>query len=298
MISAASTPTSQLTVLSSSNVETTGSSVSIGEYVNFGVTISLPHGTTLSPSVTFQLPVSVGAINLVSASVLTPSANINYPSVSVSLSDSNADGNNDTATLALPSVVNNPGGSSNITFQFVALVLPSSSNTNGLQVTATSTLSYGNGTATFSETAHTTTITVVQPALTWAVTLNVSSGDAGDVVGYTVVVSHAAESASAAYDIAITSLLAPYFHLVSGSVSTAATTGVSPLALQDGWDNIVYLPTLLLNSTATIKFSAYMDNSVQASSIITSQLVANYSSSPSGGWNSYPIKNNLLVFII
>lgn len=270
---------SDLAVISSSNDETKGASVSIGEYVDFGVTVTLPRGTTDSLAILFKLPTSQGLLSIVNVSVPNQPANIEIPSMSVDLT-----GFNDTASLNIPSIINNPGFTSNITFAFTALVHVSSRNTNGLQLVATSVLSYSNGTSQFPEATRSTTITVVAPSLSISATYDASSGDAGDIIGCSVTIFHAAGSSGAAYAINLNGLVSSYLHLVSGSVTSNVTTSASP----SGVDSIAYLPVLAVGSSALIRFNIVLDNTVAASSIIKSQLFANYSSSPVGGYNTYP----------
>lgn len=272
---------SDLAVVASSNPETKGASVSIGEYVDFGVTVTLPRGTTETLAILFKLPTSQGLLSLVNVSVLDQPSNIVFSSMSVDFT-----GANDTASISMPSIVNNPGATSNITFVFTALVHVSSRNTNGLQLAATSVLSYSNGTAQFPETTRSATITVVAPSLAMSVTYDASSGDAGDIIGCSVIISHVTgSSSSAAYAINLNGLLAPYLHIVEGSVTSNVTTSVAPSS--DSVTSIAYLPVLVIGSSALIRFNVILDNTVAASSLITAKLSANYSSSPVGGLDSY-----------
>lgn len=289
-LSALPAPKSQLAVLSISNTGANGSFVSIGDYVDYGVTITLAEGTTVHPSITVQLPLSM-AFALVNISIKPTSANINYPAMNVATTVSN--GYNETATVSFPQIVNTPDNvvdsNDQITLVFTALVLPTAINVDGQPISVTSRMTYENGSLSFQEAQRSTAVYLVEPVLTWNVTWNATTGSAGDVIGCTVSIGHASSSTAAAYNIDVTGHLAPYFNLITDSIKSSDPSAILSGGSVSGWANIAVVPALVLGDSVVITFSTTIDNSVAASSVIQNQLMLNYSSAPSSnGFNAYP----------
>lgn len=280
LINIAPIPQSQLSLYRTYNADTPAYMVTIGEYIVYHLTITLPEGTTLSPSVSIQLPAHLGLIN---ATVASLPSTFNATTFTI-------DTQPNAANFSCPALVNQPDNvfdsNDQVVLEITTLVLASSVNTEQLPIT--SQFTFQNGTATLTESQRSLSVTVVQPALSWSVTWDETSGDAGDQVDCTIVVQHAASSSAAADDVMITAQLSPYFNLIAGSVeSTFSSVVITPAVQKPGCLGIAYLPTLKLGDTAIITFSTLLDISVRASSTISNVLAADYSSAYVGGQNLY-----------
>lgn len=285
-------PQSQLAILSTSSSSTNGTGVSIGELVDFGVTISLPEGTILLPTVIVYLPQSAALLSVVNVSI-SSSSQISYPSSTIYYSTGN--GINDTATISFPFIINVPDNVVNandkILITVTALVLHATLNLNGNPITTTSSFTYHNGVRSYTETSQSVSIYMIQPVLSWTVNWNRTSGEAGTVIGCVVAIRHAATSSATAYNVAISALLQPYLNLVNNSLvsseSSAFFPGSTSLA---GMSDLVVIPALVLGDSVSFGFSVVIDDFVPTASVIRTRVTVDYSSAPSiGGYHSYLI---------
>lgn len=281
-------PISQFVLNNSSLAETGGNNVTIGEHAKFQVTLTLPKGTTISPSVTVTAPTPYGRVHMVSASVVALPSNIIASDISSATSDVDADGIKDIATISFSSIVVQPGASSTVVLEIVGLVYPNSLNTAGKQLNFTSVFAYKNATTTLSESQKTVTLTIVQPILTWTANWNATVVDAGDVLKCSLFIQHAPASTGVAYNINVTGNLLPGFllNLLPTSFNSSDASAIfNTYASADshGQDWIVMLPSLLPGRTANISFLVTVNSSVRANANVRNNLVAQYLSAPQSG---------------
>lgn len=285
-------PTSQFVLYGSSLNETGGNNVTVGEHVVFRVTLTLPKGTTMSPSVTLTAPTPYGRVHLVNAGVVALSSNIIASATSASTYDNDADGINDVAVISFASIVVQPGASSAVVLEVVGLVYPNTLNTAGKQLNFTSVFSYKNTTSSFTESQKNVSLTVVQPVLTWSAKWNATVVDAGDVLRCTLLIQHAATSTGVAYNINVTGNLWPGYTLSllpsSYSSSDASTIFNTQASGSNGQDWIVTMPSLLPGRVANISFLVTVTAAVRANSVVRNTLVAQYLSAPQFGSALYP----------
>lgn len=293
-------PQSQLAVLSTSISSTNGTGVSIGELVNFGVTISLPEGTILIPTVIVYLPQSAALLSVVNVNI-SSSSQISYPSRTIYYETGH--GINDTATISFPYIINTPDNVVNandkIIITVTALVLPATLSLNGNPITTSSSFSYNNGISTYTESTRSTSIYLIQPVLSWTVTWNRTSGDAGTVVGCVVSIRHTATSTATAFNIAIAALLHPYLNLVNNSLVSSDAASIFPGSTAvNGMSDLVVIPSLILGDTVSVEFSVTIDDFVPTASVIRTRVTVDYSSAPTtGGYHLY-LNYYLFAFII
>ena len=250
----------------------------VGEVVTYTIQAVLPEGTT-TLVVIDQLPTTAGVLELLTAEVLSTGANLtiqaNAPTITVS--DTNTDTLNDQAVFDFGSVLNTPDGISNaadiVELELTALVVDSPANTNGLVVTNEATIDFGTG-----QTIVTEDIEIVEPVLLLDKTSTPTSGPAGIVVSYEIVVSHDTLSTSDAFDVTISDLLTDANQtLIAGSVTTTAgdittgnTAGDTTVAID--------LDSIGLTESVAITFQALIDSTLPGGIAISNTGVVDFDS--------------------
>lgn len=281
-------PQSQLSVFNSSNVETPDGQLAIGEYVTFHLAVSLPAGTTPHPTATVSVSTATGLLAIINASVVSISSNMDASNFAAVLSDTNHDSFSDSVALSFDSIVCHPNSSSanQVVFEIVAFVPVSILNAGEVSLLVNSQFSWQNGTSTLKQSSGSVSFVVVTPMLSWTITKNATSGDAGDVVAYSITVQHADASSAVAYNVNVYAQLAPYFNLLASTVASShASVTLTPSATLG--NGLIYLPVLPLGDSVTVTFSVYLDTSVRSVSVISNLMGANYSSSPADGLALY-----------
>lgn len=270
-------------MFNTSNADTAGADVVVGEQVIYNFTVRLPEGTTSQPNVDIRVPVNQMTVLNAVVSFL-PANFINSGCTTQVLIDSGATSMN-LVRYSCGSIVNVPDNVFNendsmvITVTAVVLTVPS--NMNATRLTATSQLTYSNGASTVTESLRSVTVSIVQPILQWTVSWNMTSCQAGDVVEGTLEISHGAGSASPGYEIIIVGKLRPYYNLISSSVVPSDSSAYPVVSgIEDGYDGIIHIPSLRVADTVTVKFSTVIDNSAMASSTISNVMAVSYWTSP------------------
>lgn len=295
------TPDSELGQYNSSNPDTRGSLVAIGEEMTYNVSITLPEGTTRTPTVVIQLPANLVAVT--SHYILWSPANFDISTCVTTLSRTDMTAtSNDTVTFACDFIINKPDNvfdkNDTIVIAVIAQVLPAAQNIDGKTLTVTSKFSYRNSTALFEKSVLSSTITVVVPVLQWTATWNRTSGQAGDVVGCSIAIIHSSTSTGPAYDIDITALLLPFWNLITGTIVTSDSNSYAAASVPSGWTGITHIPSLQLGLQSIISFSTVLDKSLLASSTVQNQLVASYWTTPGSFGRSSYLNRYFILFII
>lgn len=193
---------------------------------------------------------------------------------------------NGTISMDFGTIVDPAGNSGAITVDLTALVdaAPAGTVLSNSAVVTTSAPGTGAGSQTAS--AGPVTVQVVQPDLTISKTTSFTSGQAGSVVTYNVVVQDAPGNNDPAYDLVISDPLAAGLALVSGS-ETITENGqvVTGATLSETANGIVVsLPSLLAaNGPLSITYKATLANNVVDTAQITNTASLSYSSATTGG---------------
>ena len=238
--------------------------VLIGETVTYRVTATLPEGSTPQVVISDTLPYSNGVMQVVSASVISVGSNLSPTNASPAptISDAQlADGINDTVSFDFGATTNTADGVSNgndqIVVEIVALLRNLPVNVNGDALTNTALVQFGPG---LNASAN-AIVDVVEPQLQIAKSGDVSSGDAGDAVLFTLVVSHASGSRADALDAVLSDVIPANMTYVGGSLTH--TGGVAPTSFAEAGGTITALwDSLALGQTSTLQFSVTLDNTV------------------------------------
>ena len=254
----------------------------VGEEVTYQVVICLGEGTTVT-TLADNLPASLasGFLGVVSSRVVSiggnatggavAGGNLTGSSLAVGASgvasnvNFSGDALHDRVVFNFGNILNTPDNVANgldqIVVEIVARIENVGANTSGDSLVNRASLNYGNGTV-----AATAAIDVVEPQLDIQKTASPNNGDAGDIITYTLTLSHTAASQAAAYGLVITDILQSDIQLVAGSVTASAgsiTTG------NGGGDTAVRidLATYTLGSAAvTITYQGQLRNTVVSGS--------------------------------
>ena len=261
--------------------------LNIGETVTYYIGVLLNEGST-PLVITDNLPVSPGILEALSAQVIYIGDNISGSALAVgefgTLTDVNlTDGLDDRVVFNFGTVVNAfdniVNGGDIIIVEVVARVVDLPANSTGDVLANTGIMDYGTG-----QISDTVSVEIVEPVLQVAKTVNDATVDAGQIVTYTLVVTHANNSTGPAFDVIVTDPLAVELALIPGSVTT--TLGSVITGNQNGASTLsVEIPSLLLGQTATITYQARVvgppsANAPATGSTVTNTATINYTSNP------------------
>ena len=278
-------------VFATSLPQTLGNVVNIGEVVTYRLSFTMPDGTSPVLSLRDALPtgitpiaarvVSIGGNSTLGAtSSGTPGQGISSSPLPVGSVTSGAfSGQN--VTFDFKNLVNNSDNAVNagdvIVVEIDGRVENVANNANNLTRVNSAVLDYGAG--TLSTTAF---VKISEPILQAVKTPNPTRGDAGDIITYTVVVSHTAASTGPAFDVNLTDPLGAGLQLIPGSVTTSlgtVTTG------NGGSDTTVAVnvPVLTTAQTETVTYQARLTRTLAPGSNVPNTATANFDSAPGTG---------------
>ena len=294
---------SSVTDTGSNRFNTTRPDLAIGELVTYQMTLSLREGMTVA-TLTDDLPASLatGILSVVSSRVVsiggnttggaTTGGNLTGSTLAVGASgvannvNFSGDAHNDRVLFNFGNVLNTPDNVANgldqIVVEIVARVENVGANTSGDSLVNRASLNYGNGTV-----AATAAVDVVEPQLDIQKTATPNNGDAGDLITYTLTLSHTAASQAAAYGLVISDILQSDIRLVAGSVT--ASTGTITTGNGGGDTSVrIDLATYTLGSApVTITYQGQLQNTVVSGTNESNTVNLSYGSLPGGGGRQY-----------
>ena len=195
--------------------------LAIGESATFAITVTIPHGTTPQVVITDTVPFTNGIMRLDSASVVSVGANLSADTpnpVPVIGDNQLGDGIDDTASFDFGQVVNSGSGAlgadDQVVIQVTATLVDDTANANGDALTNTVLVQFGPG----LDASASAPMDVVEPQLAIDKAGDITGGDAGDVVTYTVSIGHAAGSTADAHDLVLDDPLPAKLALIPGSL--------------------------------------------------------------------------------
>jgi len=253
---------------------TTDPNVAVGEMVTYTVTITVPEGTTpnavfsdtLDPGLAFVSCDSITASSSVSATGGFNCANAVISNNSGGIMES-GEANARVLTYNFGDITNSDTDNSTpetITIQYTAVVLNSASINRGVGRNNAATFSWTGGSAN----ASAPDVVIVEPTLQVNKTAAPTTGDAGDTITYTAVLSHTGASNADAFEAHLRddlSTLPVTLNLASITVTPGAGCGS---------------PTVTNNSTATMVDVTVTPFPLGCSVTVTYQVTLNGSVSP------------------
>ena len=275
------------------DVDANGSTVTIGETIQYQVVLSMQEGTTQLSSLTDVLDSglifqSFDSINPTAG--LTSSHAGGFANV---LTDATGIGTA-TATFPFETITNtntNNAITETITVIYTVIVSDVGSNSNGGQRNNRARFTYSGD---FIQ-DRAPNVTIREPSLTINKTVSPISADAGDTVTYTVVVSNA--GTSPAFDVLINdNLSSAFLNLTVGTVTTTAgviTTG------NTGGDTtvLVDVASIAIGNSVTVSFDAILAATTPSGTNLINTAGAAYSSLVGGGRIYTPVTDTATVSV-
>ncbi|MAU10680.1 MAG: hypothetical protein CL607_12720 [Anaerolineaceae bacterium] len=264
------------TVTSTSEVATTGLvNVAIGERVTYTVTVDVPEGVhdnvvlvdTLDSGLAFADLSATGGISSINFNGVTSSRTttqiLNDADTSVTLSGRQATFN--FGTLTNNAALTDGVDRTSVTLVYEVVVLDSSANNRGNTRNNSANLTYDNG---GDVTDSAPNVRIVEPTLQINKTANPATGDSGDAITFTMVISHTTASNATAFDIALEDVIPTGMTYVAASLTN--TGGVAPATLTESGGTITATwDSLTTAQTSTLEFQATLDGTVSPGSTIT-----------------------------
>ncbi len=237
-------------IANTSIATTIGNQVTFGEVVTYVLTATVLEGTTNNLNFVDSLPVGL--------TYVTGSASVaNANGITVNGFTANLSGQ--TLTIAASSVVN-PGNvnapntvdSDSFTITYQATV---NGNPGLLRGTVLTNSVDGSADPSLSDDDNSVSVTVVDPSLEINKIVDDTTPDFGQVLNYTITISHTAQSASNAYELAIEDTLPVGLTPVAGSLTVIS--GPAPTSFAINGSNIeATFDSLALGSTSVLGYQA------------------------------------------
>ncbi len=281
------TGTSQLST-GTSQFRATLDDLTIGETVDFEIIATIPEGTTPQVLISDTMPWTNGVMEIVSATVVSVGTNLTTvltPPSPATLTDLQlSDGVNDSASFDFGQVVNTADGVSDekdeIRVSVTGLLLDQTPNQSGDLLTNTALVQFGPG----LDASSSAQVDTVAPVLAIVKSGDITQGDAGDTVTFTLTISHPAASTADAFDVVLSDDLPAGLTLVAGTLTSVS--GLAPDALLEdiagngfsaGWVSFG------LVDTSVLSFEATVDSVVMPSEVITNTATVDWTSLPGDG---------------
>jgi large repetitive protein len=284
------TPKITKTILSTNQVSTLNNNVVVGEKVRYRLSIKVPEGKTPSLKIVDTLDAGLSFVDCIAIT------NNFTADISNDLSGGFNSACNDpinptvtntgkTVTFDLGSVTNTNNNNTQDETIFVdydVVVDNSSGNTNGKLLNNTVDLTWIDSTKTDQSankvSGNAPDVTVKEPKLKVTKTANPTTGDAGDQITYTIVLTHDTTSNATAFDADLSDVLSTKLSFASG---TLASTGFTPTSLVENSGTInAKFDSFPVGSTTTITFKANVLVTVQASEVIANASPVKWTSLP------------------
>ena len=166
-----------------------------------------------------------------------------------------------------------------ITVRYEAVVLNVSSNVSNQTLRNSATLTWTGHTELPA--VQSAPVTVIEPKLQVRKTASPTTAQASDIVTYTIVVSHASNSQTTAYEVALADILPGGITYVAGSL--ANTAGVVPTTLGTASGGTSFTATydsLTPGQTSTLTFQARINADIVAGQAITNTVSEQWTSLP------------------
>lgn len=247
----------------------------IGELATFELTILVPEGTTPDAVVVDALPAGLAFVQMVGSPVVDPGVSFTGSATPLVGNDGR------TLTFDFGDIVNvNPDRQLHgITVRYETVVLNVASNVSNVALRNSATFSWDAGGKSLPAAQSDSPVIVIEPKLRLRKTPDVRSVEAGDVVTWTLVVSHANNSQTNAFDVALADVIPAGLTYVPGSLVN--TAGVAPTTLTPaGGTFTATYDELPFGQSSTLSFQTTVDSSAVAGGSLVNRARTTWTSLP------------------
>lgn len=276
------------TITGTNQAHTTGNNVVIGEQVSYRVVITVPEGTSSGVTLTDTLDAGLAFVRLDS---ITASSGVNtsvtggFPAVLsgavFSANGTGAANQGRVVTLNFGTVTNtnsSPAAAETITLDYTVVVINSAGNGAGVGRNNAAVWRWGTNQ---SVTASAPNVTIREPLVAVAKTAAPTTGDAGDTITFSIVVSQTGANNPNAYNVSLTDTVPAGMTLVPGSFALGACVGHTPTTMTAVAPNLAAAWDVFASpGSCTLTYQATLDANVQPNQAITNTARAVWSSLP------------------
>ncbi len=271
--------------------------LAIGEQITYRISVNVPEAAVSNFVIIDNVPLGM---RIDSASLVSDATS--SPAPTIGITDENADTINDRATITFPTIIAPavPSGSPVnrlIEIDVVATLLDHVSNTNG--AVKANNISVNWTGITGGPITAVANIDVVEPDLLIDKSVATPNADAGDIVEFTLNMSHGLLSSQPAFDVAITDTLPSEYTILDfgldgidndldGNTDDAAESALFAAAvagqvitLNNTTSGLALFDELAEGISYSFKYRALIDNAVFPEQVLTNTAVLDYSSAPS-----------------
>ena len=286
-------PAETKAIVGTNQNHTSGNNVAIGEIVTYVVDVTIREGTTPNTTLTDVLDLGLALVDCIS---VTPSSSDLTSSIGAFSNACNPPTNptvgaeptgNGTPVNQGRRITFNLGTLTNsntdnataekLTFTYRAVVLNTGTNINSPAKTLKNTATFAWTGASISQSAP--VVTVVEPKLQVNKTANPTSGDAGDTITFTMIVSHAAASNADAFDVSLSDAIPAGMSYVANSLFN--TAGLAPASFGESVGTITASwPSFPQGSSSTFTFQVTLADTVTPGQSIVNTANVKWTSLP------------------
>ncbi|MEM1312831.1 MAG: isopeptide-forming domain-containing fimbrial protein, partial [Patescibacteria group bacterium] len=299
-------PTITKSITNTSESDSEDKNVMVGEIIDYQLLITVPEGQTAQAKVVDALDSGLALVSLDSitdspTSDLSTSlaGGFNDVLTNAAITDSGQTIEFDFGTITNTNTQNadeNNLNAETITIAYSAIVLNSSDVNRDTLLNNSAIFSYNNGTQLATDPASAEEVTVIEPELEVQKSISSATGDARDLLTYTLVVSHTPNSNAPAYNVNLKDVIPATLAYENASVTN--TDGIVPDSgsLVFNIDTLAATYTKLdLGESSTIEFQVRPVDSVYPDQLITNAAELDYTSLPNEISTPQSTYNNLSV---
>jgi large repetitive protein len=277
-----SEPTLSKTLTATNQNDSTGNNALVGEILTYQATLNVPEGQINQAHLIDSLDAGLALVSIDSISA-SPGLSTNiaggFNSV---ISNATVSNSGQTIDLNFDTLSNTNTDNSTpetIVVTYKAVVVNATNVNRGSQLNNSVQLNYNNGSSQTVAPVSANNVTVIEPEVQVVKTVSSATGDANDLLTYTLTVSHTANSNANAYNISLTDAIPG--SIVYEPLSLTNFSGVAPTSLNIAGANITAsFDQLNLGQTSVIRFQARPLATVFPQEVVTNSATIKYTSLP------------------
>jgi fimbrial isopeptide formation D2 family protein/uncharacterized repeat protein (TIGR01451 family) len=265
-------------IADTSQSNTTGSELTIGEIATYNVVLTIPALTVPNVVLSDTLPDGLAFVDCLS---ITPSSGDVTTNLAGGFSDACNDSTNPTVLsdgtaiqFSLGNITNSGSAAETLTVSFSAVVTNIAANQHGSTLSNSATVNWDGG----SNTSDTVDATIAEPAISVTKSVDPVSGDGGNQITFTIEVSNPLAGIDA-YNVSLYDYVPSDITYDAGSfVNTSGlapdSTSEDPMPLTATWS------TFPAGSTSQFQFTGTIVSTIDAGDTIYNDAIAKYTSLP------------------